>query len=86
MSGLSVGDLVILKSEEEIVWDDSFLEWDHTLIFPSREDARDMRITGGTHLDCGTVGTVLRCDSNFVLVHSSGGTGWSRLHYWRVIT
>ena len=33
MSGLSVGDLVILKSEDEIMEDDySLLEWDHALL------------------------------------------------------
>jgi hypothetical protein len=80
------GDLVILKSEDEIMEDDySLLEWDHTLLFPSREDARDMRgWIGG--IAPGTLGTILEVDHNFVRVHTPMGTGWNRKHYWRVIT
>jgi len=80
------GDLVTLKSEDEIMEDDySLLEWDHALLFPSREDARDMRgWIGG--IEPGTLGTILEVDPNFVRVHTPSGTGWNRKHYWRVIT
>jgi hypothetical protein len=79
------GDLVILKSEEEIVWDDLMFEWDHTLIFKNREDCRDMSSHTGEVCE-GTVGTVLECDPNYVRVLVPSITGWSRKHYWRVIT
>jgi hypothetical protein len=78
------GDLVVLRSEDEIVWDDSFLEWDHTLLFSSREDARDMRRWIGG-IAPGTLGTILEVDPNFVRVHTPSGTGWNRKHYWRIV-
>ena len=82
-SQMKIGDLVILKDEEEIVWDDLMFEWDHTLLFSTREDARDMRITGGTHIPPGTLGTFLGGDSNFVRILTPEGVGWSRVHYWK---
>jgi hypothetical protein len=32
------------------------------------------------------MGTVLECDSNYVRVLVPSSSGWSRKHYWRVIT
>lgn len=78
------GDLVTLLSEEEIVWDDAAFEWDHTLIFETREDARDMRISKSSFIPSGTFGTVIFCDANFVNILTSNGVGWSRKHYWRL--
>ena len=82
---MKLGSLVRLLSEDEIVYDDAAFEWDHSLIFPTREDARDMRVTGGTSLEAGTIGTVLSFDSNFVKVCTPMGIGWSRSHYWCVV-
>lgn len=82
-SQMKIGDLVILKDEEEIIYDDSDWEWDSTLLFSTREDARDMRITGGTRIPRGTLGTLLGGDSNFVRVLTPEGVGWSRAHYWK---
>jgi hypothetical protein len=81
------GDLVILKSEEEIVWDDLMFEWDHTLLFSTRDHARDMSdVDGAFYIEPGVMGTVLNCDPNFFRVLLPEGIGWSRVHYWRVIT
>lgn len=79
------GDLVELKSEEDIVWDDLMFEWDHTLLFANREACRDMSSPTGETCE-GTIGTVLECDSNYVRVLVPSSSGWSRKHYWRVIT
>ena len=83
LSRLRIGDLVVLLDEEEILFDDADWEWDSSLLFSTREDARDMRITGGTHIPPGTLGTILGRDSNFLLLHTPVCTGWSRVHYWK---
>ncbi len=79
------GDLVELKSEEDIVWDDLMFEWDHTLLFEDREACRDMR-AHTSEVNEGTVATILQHDSNYVQVLTHVGIGWSRKHYWRVLT
>lgn len=79
------GDHVRLRTEEEIMWDSAIFEWDHTLLFPTREHARDMIGWIGNIME-GTNAIVLACDSNFVQVLTSDGIGWSRTHYWEVLT
>ena len=82
---MRVGDHALLKSEEEIGWDDLMCAWDHTLLFESRDDVRDMHAAVG-EIPAGTIGVVLECDPNYVRLLTPMGIGWSRVHYWRVIT
>ena len=79
------GDLVVLKNDEELFWDDFMFEWDHPLLFATREDCRDMSTHTG-ELSSGTMGTVLECDPNYVRILTHTGTGWGRKISWRVIT
>lgn len=79
---MTSGTLVMLLSEEEIVWDSAIFEWDHTLLFPTRENARDMAGSIG-NVPEGTIGTILQCDPNYIYVLTPYGIGWSRKHYWK---
>lgn len=82
---MNPGDHVRLCSDDEIICDDSVFEWDCTLLFRTREDARDM-IGWIASVDDTVTAIVLEHDSNFIRIFTSSGCiGWTRKHYWRII-